>query len=489
MTAYFQKITPVNGFDATDPNNAKQNNYAWSMAEMGAYLYVGTGRNIVYSVIKSGEFPGLQVPEVFVPDPVDMKGEIWRYKTDGSGGWQRVYKDGSPPAGLLGILGFRFMIPYLTQGGPDAGLALYAGGATFAAKIVLLKSADGENWEALDTGTIAGDSTRAMVEHGGKLYLGTMKALGGGVKTLLYASADPAAGWQEISTDGHPDRNPRGEIASMASFRGHLYVGTALPGGFEIWRTRGCEPALDDWELVVDKGAGDALNEIPVSMEVFEGHIYVGSAVWFGIASIDPAKKYVPPKGFDLIRIDARNSWEVVVGGPPVAPTRPVTGKRNHGKYPSGFGDISNAYCWQLRQHCRALYLGTWDWSVLLPPLLSSLFTVNHELLPALLAWLGNPANYSSPDAGCSVLRILRAAIASLAAFPWTLGGDLYVSEDGEEWEAVFVNGLGNARNYGVRNLLASADGSLYLGTANPFQGCEVWVKRPRAEGEPPERN
>jgi hypothetical protein len=484
MRERFEKITEVNGFDAADPNNARQNNYAWSMAEMGDYLYVGTGRNIVYSVIKSGEFPGLEVPEVFVPDPVDMKAEIWRYKKGRTGDWSRVYKDGSSPFGLLGIVGFRFMIPYVTRSGPNAGTALYTGGATFAAKIAILKSEDGVNWQLLDTGSVAGDSTRAMVEYRGKLYLGTMEALGGGTKTLLYATGDPSAGWEKINTVGNPNKNPRGEIASMVSFGGHLYVGTALPGGFEVWRTRNREPALDDWELIVDKGAGDALYEIPVSMEVFKKNIYVGTAIWFGVASIDPDRRYVPPKGFDVIKIHDNDSWDVIVGGEPLVPTSPVTGSRKPGRYLSGFGDISNAYCWQLRRYGKELYLGTWDWSVLLPPLLSSLFKANSNFAAELIAWLGNPANYAMPDNSYPVMQIARAVIMSLSTFPFAMGADLYRSSNGKEWEKVVANGLGNPCNYGVRTLLASADGNLYLGTANPFQGCEVWAIGPIAEAE-----
>jgi len=84
MSKGFEKITPVNGFDTGNPINAKQNNYAWSMEEMGDYLYVGTGRNIVYAVINTGTFPGLKVPPELVPEYVDMNAEIWRYKKDDS---------------------------------------------------------------------------------------------------------------------------------------------------------------------------------------------------------------------------------------------------------------------------------------------------------------------------------------------------------------------------------------------------------------------
>ena len=52
MFNMFRNITPVNGFDEYNSSNARQNNYAWSMTEMHDYLYVGTGRNIFYSVAK-----------------------------------------------------------------------------------------------------------------------------------------------------------------------------------------------------------------------------------------------------------------------------------------------------------------------------------------------------------------------------------------------------------------------------------------------------
>ena len=53
-------------------------------------------------------------------------------------------------------------------------------------------------------------------------------------------------------------------------------------------------------------------------------------------------------------------------------------------------------------------------------------------------------------------------------------GFDLYVSEDGKYFEPISVDGFGDPGNYGGRVLLPSAHG-LYLGTANPFNGTQVW--------------
>ena len=87
----FEEITQTNGFDSNNLNNARQNNYAWSMSELGNYIYVGTGRNILLNIIKSIE-PNTQIPILIKRDPADNLAEIWRYKKDGTLPWERVYK-------------------------------------------------------------------------------------------------------------------------------------------------------------------------------------------------------------------------------------------------------------------------------------------------------------------------------------------------------------------------------------------------------------
>lgn len=53
-------------------------------------------------------------------------------------------------------------------------------------------------------------------------------------------------------------------------------------------------------------------------------------------------------------------------------------------------------------------------------------------------------------------------------------GFDLYASADGENWEALIIDGCADKYNYGGRTL-AICNGSLYVGTANPFYGAQVW--------------
>lgn len=53
-------------------------------------------------------------------------------------------------------------------------------------------------------------------------------------------------------------------------------------------------------------------------------------------------------------------------------------------------------------------------------------------------------------------------------------GFDLLVSSDGENFELVTDNGFGDKYNYGGRSLIAT-DKGLYIGTANPFYGAQLW--------------
>lgn len=53
-------------------------------------------------------------------------------------------------------------------------------------------------------------------------------------------------------------------------------------------------------------------------------------------------------------------------------------------------------------------------------------------------------------------------------------GADLYVSEDGIHFKKITINGFNDKYNYGLRTFVSSTDG-LYIGTANPFYGGQLW--------------
>lgn len=480
----FKNITPFNGF-YEDTNLGQQNNYAWAMAELDDYIYVGVGKNIVYSVLRFVlNLPIQYIPEVFIPKPsINPGAEIWRYRKDGSENWTQVYKSNPQD----GIGDFRYMISYRTASGKKV---LLAAANSFSSSVKMLISENGTTWEDASQGITAGDTARAMVEHNGKMYLGVMKGLGGTLETILYETNEPKNGWTRIEM-GTGANNPRGEIASMESFNDHLYIGTAPPGGFEVWRTRGISPQKDQWQLVVDKGAGEALNQLPLSMKSFKGNLYVGTGIWFGVFSIDPSKRFVPPKGFDLIRISPRDNWSVIIGNEAISPTDPTTRGIRRPEIPAGLWDVSNAYCWQLDVYNNRLYLGTWDWSVLLPTFIKTLI----ENFPGISSKLSGvnidniksldfnnlnikDLNIAYLDPSYNYEPLIESILQSLMCMRGTLGGDLWVSYNGYDWRYITLDGLGDPHNYGIRNLLPSENGKLYIGTANPYEGCEVWASR-----------
>lgn len=53
-------------------------------------------------------------------------------------------------------------------------------------------------------------------------------------------------------------------------------------------------------------------------------------------------------------------------------------------------------------------------------------------------------------------------------------GFDLLVSKDGVNFDAITRNGFGDEKNHGLRTI-TSTDQGVFMGTANPFQGTQLW--------------
>ena len=56
-------------------------------------------------------------------------------------------------------------------------------------------------------------------------------------------------------------------------------------------------------------------------------------------------------------------------------------------------------------------------------------------------------------------------------------GFDLYVTEDGVNFQTITINGFGDPYNHGLR-VFSTTEQGLCLGTANPFYGTQVWIQR-----------
>ncbi len=453
----FKKLTPINGFDYKNLNNARQNNYAWSMSELGDFIYVGTGRNIVVNIIKSIE-PDTQIPVLIEPDPVDNLAEIWRYKKDGSLPWKRVYK----APNNSGIVGFRFMINDRPFGGSPSIFA-----AAYGTKVQILKTTNGVNWFILPdpTGVLQGTSSRAMVIQNGKLYLSTINELdtSGNAKPMLYCSKDPEFyPWESVINESapgfDPEKNPKGAISNMAVFNNRIYVATSNNDGVQVWRTNGEEPELNEWTLVVANGFGDPANKYSLSIGVFKDHLYVSGTKQLPLA-------WFIPMGCDIVRIDKNDNWQLIVGGNPIflSPPDGIKSKPLSG-YGSGFNNPFNVYAWQIQEYQDKLLISTFDDSSNMEVILDTLLANRLALYQLIGEVVTN-----------ILIEIYEGVVEILRAIRYPIGFDLYVSEDGVHFKSVVLRGLGNPNNYGGRMLFKDSLENLYLGTANPFQGCEVW--------------
>jgi hypothetical protein len=440
----FEQVA-LSGFDAAD-HAVDFNDYAWSMEHFkgdgddgDGYVYVGTWNRVQM-------WKGFQ--EHFSVYP-----EIRRYRPDISPtSWEPVLdtrdlgvEDADRPHG------FRYMKAYRNQS--DGRLCLYAGGRGDKTTLWRSETGDPGSWECFWTLPQEG-SIRAMAVHEGLLYLAFFNdyaMVGGSDKAAeqqaIILATDGATVWT-VSDDGFGNANNVG-IFVIESFNGWLYAGTQNPKqGCEVWKLEGPDKAAP--VRVVRGGGPRWLNEAAMTMSVFQDHLYVGMQASFIMRMLGGLKPA------DLLRIDTADNWEVVAGPGSI------------GGEKSGFGEKGNAYIWSMCEHDGWFYAGTYD----IMPGLAYMLTHPEYLLGV----MGIQLKEASPEmANPKCLTVIQ-----LIAFKPNAGADLYKTQDGKTWYCVNVDGFGKANNYGFRTM-ASAGGKLFVGTANPYDGLEVW-----AGGQPP---
>ena len=511
----FSRIA-ANGFN--DP----MNNYAFSMTEFNGDVYVGTNRNFLCQI-----FEVLKEVDV-IPDEYeftqftcasgepwsyeraqDMCAEIWRYH---DAEWELVYR--SIPVFLPGYLGlpglpgnggwvakepgFRNMITFTDRWGEEAIYA--ASGISMVPGRLLLKSTDGTTWDPVATPLEMSSDSRSMAVHNGKLYVGPNRYM---PDASIWTADDPiitgdGSNWQKVAdfTGEEPGENVC--VTSMASFNGYLYAGTQNDeAGFQVWRSDAKSPDYPgpgQWTKIIEYGAGDMASTRALTMKVFKGQLYVGSSM-FPLSVESP---YILDfKGFELIRIDSGDSWELLVGDYLATMPPPGDGELRipSSGWPGGFANFFNLYCWSLQEHGGVLYLGSFDMSSFLQflpmeeiieqPAFDEFFEAMEDnkegIVIGLTELIAGLEETGMNEEFIGPLRQLKEAFEQ-EPIDWEqvwqiysdryVGADLWKTEDGIFWDPVTLNGFDNPDNYGFRTMI---EGSLYVGTANPFQGCEVW--------------
>jgi len=577
------------GIEAADPvpGEGRHNSYAWCMdvldmdfgvddPDNGEYLYVGSNRDFVGSIMLLSMW-GPDFSEwldVYTSDPPDSffaagpppypddyrdmieammtrEGElepdlvfsddpnprIFRYKTDGSKGWEHVFTfDVTEFVGAYELwpyddlptvpfAGFRICKTFTDTGGNTAFYAATTDFYNLAPNRVYKFPADFN--PATDEPEIVfesdpsggGEKTiRSMEIYDGYLYVG----LGNGD---AYISNNPledvpddppepdAAVWTRVSERGDfdlTDSSGRGETRNFQSLTvGHYLYTTATvtnsvyappeeDRGFRVYRGQPDNPAEPTgewtWEERQRGGAGNEWNEA-AGLYAYGDQVYVGSFLYvvphviggdideiLDMEVFDNSR----PEVFRFEPVDGDDDiWEMVVGDPEL---NTIFDERQS-DYGSGFWqptgsaecDIYNTLiCSQYPEICDLvqdlnLSLTLYMWWM---EEYNGKFYVGTFEPSVFLLYIESFAAYLGLEIDQETLDLVMDYFEACSGNP--PGADLYVTSDGASFSPVtlsgFVDGSGepDEYNYGFRTLKASAD-ALFAGTANPFFGFQIW--------------
>ena len=332
-----------------------------------------------------------------------------------------------------------------------------------------------------------------------------------------------------------------GSVWDMAEYNGHLYVsictGTAgnapdsnTMQSFAIIRGDEKDDGTFNWTpLVGDKEKDKARYTFGIDPErtrsgaanliVYNDHLYIGeyNDEEIALERILFAKTGKNADGqfgggldcrfinanleqsVNLYRMDRDENMELVVGNSTkMFPNGSLSGLG------SGFGRNENQYIWRMQVYDGKLYVGTFDTSSMLecvgqfvngnlltrtPAQWKTQWEYLKTLMKALQAT--DPDGNGNPDTLAQTIKFSykfvfeNITVSNIASAIRLLnymrkakqGFDLYVSEDGVNFQTITVDGFGDPYNHGLR-VFATTDQGLCLGTANPFYGTQVWIKR-----------
>jgi len=456
----------------------RQNSWPWSMAWFQGKLFVGTVRAEqcvtdwgAHVLQPAYPYPPTDPDLSCTPDPNDLplQAEIWSWDPS-TKAWTRVFQSpnnlaipGTNPVKYTAPdIGFRGMLVYTEADGTQA---LYVSGCS-SNEIHptlpggrILRTTDGVNFTPVpqDPGTFLGDlgnaCFRGMVAYnpqgannppppGSPLFIMAVDWKGEG--TVLETS-NPSAGdnaYMQIS-------NPATPAYEVGVFNNLLYVTfVGSQTGFDVDYTNATGPLPYTYTPVILNGGyrNPFPNPIALSMQVFNGSLYVGGdGVRRGVA--------IQNQGAELFRINPDNSWDLIAG---ISRSTPNGYKSSQSGLGPGFGWILNDHMWRMDIYDGRLYVGTFDDS--------------------------------------TTLRLNPTYASAVAP---ELGFDLWWTSDGSYYSLIDQNGFEDQFNFGVRSLQHTPYGE-FLGGANPYYGLKMYMGIPTGMGpagmrradlvEPPER-
>ncbi|TGD76096.1 hypothetical protein E4634_00670 [Mangrovimicrobium sediminis] len=381
------------------------------------------------------ESPLVEADERANPQDVLRKGQM-----SGGGRGRKAREEVEPMVPLY--RGFRSMLVY--QGPSDDEPALYISSIChWGARI--LRTQDGVTFTELSDPGLVDESFlsfRSLTNFNGKVFCAPTGAVRDGYMdrnfagdTIIFVTDDPTSNaWVPAMEPGFGD-DTNSSISRLVVFNGFLYASAGNPRkGFQLYKTDASGEPPYTWTPVLTDGAQRYnLNETAPTMIPFKGALYIGSGLP-GMGK-DSAND-VGPAAFELIRLNADDSWDLIAGEPRFT----LDGlKVPFSCMGPGFDDFYNSVIWAMEVHDGYLYAGTHHWLIFQ---------------------------------------------AKLRRQPEVGGFHLWRSSDGDNWEAVTLDGFGYPYEVGIRTLLSTPEG-LVLGTSNHMEASQFGMRRDPSEGEP----
>jgi hypothetical protein len=186
----------------------------------------------------------------------------------------------------------------------------------------VLVSADGEAFVTLDPPL----PFTAVGLSGGRIFGGASTTPG----PAVYVSGPVGGAWVPASAEG-PSADGLRTVTALAPLDDSLHVCLADPeAGFEVWRAEAQGGPPYAWVRVIERGAYRyTLSRAVSALARFQGRLVLGSSV------VTPPSVEQLVGAPELIQLDARGDWEILVGAPRFSPAGlkvPVSAQ------PAGFG-------------------------------------------------------------------------------------------------------------------------------------------------------
>lgn len=269
-------------------------------------------------------------------------------------------------------VGFRSMTSFQAPGESSPSLYVPTWGSHQTPGTLMLRTVDGSGFEVVSAPGLgitenAPRSLRGIISFRDRLFTSPVvgqKRLQPNVagSAIVYTSSNPLGGEWVCACEPYFGNRNNISVFHMAEYNGYLYAGTMnIHEGFEVWKTDAEGAPPYQWKKVLACGAyRGKLNQIAMTLISFRGHLYVGSAIQNCSFDFD---NNIGPAAPEMIRINPDDSWDIVFGEPRMTPDGfkvPLSGLG------SGLGNPFSGYIWSMCVHEGWLYVGNAVWTVFL---------------------------------------------------------------------------------------------------------------------------